>query len=57
MKRLESAIGAELTGDPKAVAEHRMLDLGRNDIGRSLKMDFEIEVTKYMEGEFFLFVM
>mgnify|MGYP000296272114 CR=1 FL=1 len=50
-------LAADLTGDPKEVAEHRMLvDLGRNDIGR-IAQNGSVEVTKYMEVEFFRYVM
>ena len=50
-------LAAELTGDPKEVAEHRMLvDLGRNDIG-CIAQNGTVEVTKYMEVEFFRYVM
>ena len=50
-------LAADLAGDPKEVAEHRMLvDLGRNDIGR-IAQTGTVEVTKYMEVEFFRYVM
>ena len=50
-------LAADLAGDPKEVAEHRMLvDLGRNDIGR-IAQNGSVEVTKYMEVEFFRYVM
>ena len=50
-------LAADLAGDPKEVAEHRMLvDLGRNDIGR-IAQTGSVEVTKYMEVEFFRYVM
>jgi anthranilate synthase component I trpE len=50
-------LSADLAGDPKEVAEHRMLvDLGRNDIGR-IAQNGSVEVTKYMEVEFFRYVM
>ena len=49
MKKADRKLAAELTGDPKEVAEHRMLvDLGRNDIGR-IAQNGSVEVTKYME--------
>ncbi len=57
MKRLISNWQPDLAGDPKEVAEHRMLvDLGRNDIGR-IAQNGSVEVTKYMEVEFFRYVM
>ena len=50
-------LATDLAGDPKEVAEHQMLvDLGRNDIGR-IAQNGSVEVTKYMEVEFFRYVM
>ena len=47
----------ELLHDIKETAEHRMLvDLGRNDIGKIAK-NGTVEVTKYMEVEYFRYVM
>ncbi len=50
-------MAADLSTDTKEVAEHRMLvDLGRNDIGRIAQIG-TVEVTKYMEVEYFRYVM
>ena len=47
----------DLLADKKEVAEHRMLvDLGRNDIGKISKVG-TVKVTKYMEVEYFRYVM
>ena len=47
----------ELLSDVKEVAEHRMLvDLGRNDIGKIAEVG-SVQVSKYMEVEFFRYVM
>ena len=47
----------ELLHDIKETAEHRMLvDLGRNDIGK-IAQNGTVEVTKYMEVEYFRYVM
>ncbi len=57
MKRADRQLAADLAEDPKEVAEHQMLvDLGRNDIGR-IAQNGSVEVTKYMEVEFFRYVM
>lgn len=46
-------LSEELLSDVKEVAEHRMLvDLGRNDIGKIAEVG-SVQVTKYMEVEFF----
>ena len=46
-----------LSHDVKETAEHRMLvDLGRNDIGKIAK-NGTVKVTKYMEVEYFRYVM
>ena len=50
-------LSKDLLGDQKEVAEHRMLvDLGRNDIGKISKVG-TVKVTKYMEVEYFRYVM
>ncbi|MGT2666856.1 anthranilate synthase component I [Streptococcus rifensis] len=50
-------LAEELLADEKEVAEHRMLvDLGRNDIGKIAK-NGTVEVSKYMEVEYFRYVM
>ena len=42
----------------KEVAEHRMLvDLGRNDIGRIAQIGTVEALLKYMEVEYFRYVM
>ena len=47
----------ELLHDIKETAEHRMLvDLGSNDIGK-IAQNGTVEVTKYMEVEYFRYVM
>ena len=51
------ALAHELLHDIKETAEHRMLvDLGRNDIGK-IAQNGTVEVTKYMEVEYFRYVM
>ena len=51
------ALADELSHDIKETAEHRMLvDLGRNDIGKIAK-NGTVKVTKYMEVEYFRYVM
>jgi anthranilate synthase component 1 len=53
----DQRLAADLSTDMKEVAEHRMLvDLGRNDIGRIAQIG-TVEVTKYMEVEYFRYVM
>ncbi|MBP6984506.1 MAG: anthranilate synthase component I [Lactococcus raffinolactis] len=53
----DDALSKDLLGDQKEVAEHRMLvDLGRNDIGKISKVG-TVKVTKYMEVEYFRYVM
>ncbi len=53
----DDALSKDLLGDQKEVAEHRMLvDLGRNDIGKISKVG-SVKVTKYMEVEYFRYVM
>ena len=53
----DDALSKDLLGDQKEVAEHRMLvDLGRNDIGKISKVG-AVKVTKYMEVEYFRYVM
>ena len=53
----DQALAHELLHDIKETAEHRMLvDLGRNDIGR-IAQNGTVEVTKYMEVEYFRYVM
>ncbi|MGT2650737.1 anthranilate synthase component I [Streptococcus troglodytae] len=50
-------LSEELLSDVKEVAEHRMLvDLGRNDIGKIAEIG-SVQVSKYMEVEFFRYVM
>lgn len=50
-------LSEELLSDVKEVAEHRMLvDLGRNDIGKIAEVG-SVQVSKYMEIEFFRYVM
>lgn len=50
-------LSEELLSDVKEVAEHRMLvDLGRNDIGKNAEVG-SVQVSKYMEVEFFRYVM
>ena len=56
-EREDKALAKELLADEKEVAEHRMLvDLGRNDIGK-IAQNNSVEVTKYMEVEYFRYVM
>ena len=56
-EREDKALAEELLADEKEVAEHRMLvDLGRNDIGK-ISQNNSVEVTKYMEVEYFRYVM
>lgn len=51
------SLAHDLLNDEKEVAEHRMLvDLGRNDIGKISK-NGSVQVTKYMEVEYFRYVM
>ena len=53
----DAALADELSHDIKETAEHRMLvDLGRNDIGKIAK-NGTVKVTKYMEVEYFRYVM
>ena len=53
----DQALAHELFHDIKETAEHRMLvDLGRNDIGK-IAQNGTVEVTKYMEVEYFRYVM
>ena len=53
----DDALADELSHDVKETAEHRMLvDLGRNDIGKIAK-NGTVKVTKYMEVEYFRYVM
>ena len=53
----DQALAHELLHDVKEPAEHRMLvDLGRNDIGKIVQ-NGTVEVTKYMEVEYFRYVM
>ena len=53
----DQALAHELLHDFKETAEHRMLvDLGRNDIGKIVQ-NGTVEVTKYMEVEYFRYVM
>ena len=53
----DQALAHELLHDIKETAEHRMLvDLGRNDIGK-IAQNGTVEVTKYMEDEYFRYVM
>ena len=56
-EREDKVLAEELLADEKEVAEHRMLvDLGRNDIGK-IAQNNSVEVTKYMEVEYFRYVM
>lgn len=53
----DAALADELSHDIKETAEHRMLvDLGRNDIGKIAK-NGTVKVTKYMDVEYFRYVM
>ena len=53
----DQALAHELLHDIKETAEHRMLvDLGRNDIGK-IAQNGTVEGTKYMEVEYFRYVM
>ncbi|QGX46558.1 anthranilate synthase component 1 [Streptococcus equinus] len=53
----DAALAKDLQADVKETAEHRMLvDLGRNDIGR-ISQNGTVKVTKYMEVEYFRYVM
>ena len=53
----DQALAHELLHDIKETAERRMLvDLGRNDIGK-IAQNGTVEVTKYMEVEYFRYVM
>lgn len=53
----DQALAHELLHVIKETAEHRMLvDLGRNDIGK-IAQNGTVEVTKYMEVEYFRYVM
>ena len=53
----DQALAHELLHDIKETAEHRMLvDLGRNDMGK-IAQNGTVEVTKYMEVEYFRYVM
>ena len=53
----DQALAHELLHDIKETAEHRMLVyLGRNDIGK-IAQNGTVEVTKYMEVEYFRYVM
>ena len=53
----DQALAHELLHDIKETVEHRMLvDLGRNDIGK-IAQNGTVEVTKYMEVEYFRYVM
>ncbi|MCO4527021.1 anthranilate synthase component I [Streptococcus infantarius subsp. infantarius] len=53
----DAALAKDLQVDIKETAEHRMLvDLGRNDIGR-ISQNGTVKVTKYMEVEYFRYVM
>ena len=53
----DQALAHELLHDIKETAEHHMLvDLGRNDIGK-IAQNGTVEVTKYMEVEYFRYVM
>lgn len=53
----DATLADELSHDIKETAEHRMLvDLGRNDIGKIAK-NGTVKVTKYMEVEYFRYVM
>lgn len=51
------SLAKNLLSDSKETAEHRMLvDLGRNDIGK-ICQNGTVKVTKYMEVEYFRYVM
>ncbi len=53
----ERALGEELLGDEKELAEHDMLvDLGRNDVGRVSEMG-SVKVQEYRKLEYFSHVM
>lgn len=53
----DQGLAEDLLSDVKETAEHRMLvDLGRNDIGKVAETN-TVEVTKYMEVEYFRYVM
>lgn len=53
----DAVLAKDLQADIKETAEHRMLvDLGRNDIGR-ISQNGTVKVTKYMEVEYFRYVM
>ena len=53
----DQVLAHELLHDIKETAEHRMLvDLGRNDIGK-IAQNGTVEVIKYMEVEYFRYVM
>lgn len=53
----DSKLADDLLQDVKETAEHRMLvDLGRNDIGKIAK-NGSVRLTKYMEVEYFRYVM
>lgn len=53
----DEKLSSDLLTDPKETAEHRMLvDLGRNDIGKIASAG-SVRVTKYMEVEYFKYVM
>ncbi|WP_152972512.1 anthranilate synthase component I [Streptococcus orisasini] len=53
----DRTLAEDLQSDVKETAEHRMLvDLGRNDIGKIAEIE-TVKVTKYMEVEFFRYVM
>lgn len=53
----DATLAKDLQADIKETAEHRMLvDLGRNDIGR-ISQNGTVKVTKYMEVEYFRYVM
>lgn len=53
----DSKLAGDLLQDVKETAEHRMLvDLGRNDIGKIAK-NGSVRLTKYMEVEYFRYVM
>ncbi len=53
----DQQFATELSTDDKEIAEHRMLvDLGRNDIGKISEVG-SVRVTKYMDVEYFRYVM
>lgn len=53
----DKILAQDLLADEKETAEHRMLvDLGRNDIGKIAEKG-TVEVDKYMEVEYFPYVM